>query len=252
MKKLSIILTAWALCAGVQAQLIDDFSGSLSPYTQTIVLAQNADGPLIFSINSGALQVGRVFSSGGAAQQDLFLRSDFSLGVGQILRISTALASDGTVSDFGLVVSALVNPPGAVWTSGTADARQDFINVYAKRQTGAIGYNGYNGTTQIASSSGVNVGGLTNVTGLFIDRTSLTSFDVGYTTASGDTILRNFNEPNTAVGTAIGFYADIRSTTTFGSLDNLRLEPVPEPGSLALFGLSGLLGLISWKRRRAP
>jgi hypothetical protein len=235
----------------VQAQLVDDFSGGLGPYTQTIVLAQNADPALAFSIGSGALLVGRTFSSGGNAQQDLFLRNDYSLAVGNILRVDTAVATNSLYSDFGIVVSATVNPPAAVWTSGTASTRQDYIDVYVKGSYGTVGTIGFDGTTQKYSNSGIApTGGYPGLLGLYISRPSASEYDVGYTTASGDTLMYAYTGiTDTTIGNAIGFYADVRATTTFGSLDNLRLVSIPEPSAIAMCGM-GLAGLFVVMRRR--
>jgi hypothetical protein len=37
---------------------------------------------------------------------------------------------------------------------------------------------------------------------------------------------------------------------SFGLVDNVRVEVVPEPGTIAL-GVLGLAGLMAWGRRRA-
>ena len=235
-----------------RAQLIDAFGDtSLAEYTRSVVLEQSGTNAISFASPSGALQVTKDPDSG--AEQVLFLRGDYSLGVGQVLRIDTAAPQIATYADFGIVVSALVDPPDAVWTSGTADARANYINVYVKGQFATIGYVGFDGTTNIGSSSGVTpVPSYANVTGLFINRPSLNTFNLGYTTAGGETVLRSFTIANTAIGTALGFYADLRATSTFGTLDNLRLEPIPEPSVAALFGfgiLASILGLHGRKKR---
>lgn len=250
-KKIKVLIMACSMGMAAQAQLIDGFSGSLSPYTETIVLAQNPDGPLAFAIASGALQVSRTFSSGASAQQDLFLRNDYSLAVGEVLRVDTSVLTNTLYSDFGIAVSATVNPPGAVWTSGTASTRRDYINVYVKGSYGAVGTIGFDGTAQMYSNSGIYpVGTYAGLLGLYISRPLANEYDVGYTTASGDTLMHAYTGVgNTAIGTALGFYADVRDTTTYGNLDNLRLELIPEPATFALVGLG--FGAVLLRRKRA-
>ena len=127
-------------------------------------------------------------------------------------------------ADFGIAISATVDPPDAVWTSGTADVRQNYMNIYVKGQYGTVGYVCFDGTTNIGSSSGVSVfPSFGDLIGLFITRISPTVFDLGYTTTEGDTVIRTFTVANTAIGTAIGFYADVRAEITYGDMDNLRI-----------------------------
>ena len=252
MKRISLIFIAGSLAVAAQAQLIDDFNTpGLSEYTQTVVLQNGASSGIVFSDSTGALTLSK--ASGTSPEQVLFLRNDFSLSVGQTLRVDTiSQISDGTVTDFGLAISALVNPPAAVWTGANVSTRQDYINVYLKRQTGAIGYIGFNGTTQQFSSSGVTpVPDFASVTGLFITRTASDSFDLGYSTASGDTSLFSATGMPTTIGNALGFYADVRSVTSYGTLDNLRLTAVPEPASATLLALGGISALVLVFRRRA-
>jgi hypothetical protein len=233
-----------------QGQLVDDFtSGNLSPYTRTIVLAQNADPGIDFLASGGTLSVSRTYSSGGAAQQDVFLRNDFSLNIGYTLRVDATVAANASAyGDFGIAIAASATPTAAVWTSGTADARQDYIAVYVKRQTDAIGRAGFNGTVNAGGSTGTaGVPGLANLTGLFITRSAADTFSVGYTTASGDTTLFTYTGMNTSIGNALGFYSDMRSTASVGTLDNLRIEAVPEPGAMSLLALSGM-GFVMMRR----
>ncbi|HTL73680.1 MAG TPA: PEP-CTERM sorting domain-containing protein [bacterium] len=249
MKKISAVILVCSTGLIAQAQLIDDFSSAgLSEYTQTIVLQNGASSPLVFSDSTGGLTVSK--ASGTAAEQVLFLRNDYSLGVGQTLRVGASVATNSIYSDFGIVVSALVNPTAAVWVSGTVDTRNNYIAVYVKGQTDAIGRAGFNGAVNAGGSSGTaGVPDYSNLLGLFINRTAADTFAVGYTTASGDTTTFTYTGMNTAIGNAIGFYADVRGVTSYGTLDNLTITPVPEPSTLALCGMS-FLGLVAVMRRK--
>lgn len=249
MKKISIIIAVCSMGLMAQAQLVDDLNtAGLSEYTQTIVLQNGASSPLVFSDSTGALTVSK--ASGTAPEQVLLLRNDYTLGVGQILRVGTSAGGNSIYSDLGIVVSALANPPPAVWVSSNVDTRQNYIAVYVKGQTDAIGRAGFNGTSNAGGNSGTTgVPGLANVLGLYISRTASDTFEVGYTTASGDTSIFTYTGMNTAIGNAIGFYSDVRGVTSYGSLDNLQITPVPEPSTLAICGMS-CLGLLAVVRRK--
>lgn len=257
MKKLSIILLACSTAVAVQAQVIDNFNTDSSAfYNQAIVLAQSADPALTFGIASspaGTLQVSQSAYTGGA-QQDVYIRNDgWSLGVGQMLMVDVVQPfQNSSYSDFGLALTETANPTSVTWTSGTADGRNGLLSFYIKGEYGTVGYRASDAAnTQLYSSSGVNInGGLTALTGLWISRPSSTEFDVGYTTASGSTLVQAMTGLDSTMGTGLGFYADVRANTTYGYLDNLRIQAIPEPASFAFFGLSGLLGLVAWMRRR--
>lgn len=251
-RAVGLAMTVIPLALGAQAQLIDNFnSGDLTPYTQTIVLAQNADPGFTFSASSGALGVSRVLGSGNTPQQDLFLRDDYILSVGYMLRVDASVAINSVYSDFGIAVSATKNPPAAVYAGSNVDARQNYVTVYIKGQTDAIGRAGFNGTVNAGGNSGAaGVPGLANVLGLFISRPAADTFSVGYTTASGDTVLFSYSGMNTSIGNALGFYSDVRATTSYGFLDNLRLAPIPEPSTFALLGLGALASSFGLRRRK--
>jgi hypothetical protein len=265
MKKIIAITVASAMGIAAQATLVDDFSGDLSAYTETIVLAQNYDPAFTFSIVSGTLEVTRpTLGSGGTPQQDVFLRSDYSLTPGYVLRVdAVGLVTNTLYSDFGIVVGSQVNPNPAVYAGSNVDTRSNLVNVYFKGSYGTLGTRGADGVTQMYSNSGLyptnaagTVLGYYAVTGLWISEPSTGVYDVGYTLASGDILFHRYTvsgtQPgDTAIGTAIGFYADLRAgSDTYGFLDNLRLEPIPEPTTMAFCGLGGLLGLVAWMRRR--
>jgi hypothetical protein len=263
-RALALTVTALALCAGsATATLIDDFSGDLSAYTQTTVLAQSADPDYAFSNPSGFLQVGQSYYTNGA-KQDLFLRGDYSLTPGYVLRISAVgMITNAGYADFGIAVASQANPWPAVWTSGTASTRSNYLNVYFKGSYGTVGTIGFDGlNNQMYSNSGLyptnSAGtqvGYSGVVGLWIAETSTGVYDVGYTLAAGGDILfhtytvSGAQPGDTSIGAAIGFYGDVRANTSYGGLDDLRLDAIPEPSTCALLGLGGL-ACACWLRRR--
>lgn len=255
----SVVALAMGATAVAQAQLIDNFSvDSSASYNQAIVLAQSADPGAVYGIASspaGTLQVSQAAYTGGA-QQQVYIRNDgWSLGVGQSLRVDVVAPFQNTVyTDFGLALMETANPTPVTWTSGTADGRNGLLDYYIKGQYGTVGYRASDASnTQLFSSSGVNInGGITALTGLWIARPSATEFDVGYSTAAGETRVLAMTGIDSAMGTGLGFYSDVRANTTYGYLDNLRLVSyvVPEPTSMALWALGGLMGLVTWMRRK--
>lgn len=254
MKKISLLVAAFLAALAVQAQTIVDTltGGSVAPYTTTIILAQNGDGPMTLASSGSGLQVSRVFSSGSTAQQDLFLRNDFSLSVGNTLSVS--LGSFGTSAfnaDFGIAIASQVNPvPASPWVSGTLSTRSNFLAMYVKPGNSQVGSIGFNGTTQLYSSGGVNpTGGFASLTGLWITETAPNVFNTGYYTTSGSVTLGSgITFTGASVDNSIGFYADVRATGTSPvDLLNLTISPVPEPSAMAICGL-GFAGLLAFKR----
>jgi hypothetical protein len=258
-KKIGALIAACSMALAAQAQLVDSLtSGSVAPYTETIILAQNADGPFTFASSGSGLQVSRTYSSGGNAQQDLFLRNDFSLSVGNILRVTVSgLSTSAFNSDFGIAIASQVSPASATpWATGTLTTRSNYLAMYVKPGNGQVGAIGFNGTTQLYSSGGITPAGgaYSTINGLWISETAANIFNVGYTTPSGDvTVGSGITFTGAAVDNSIGFYADLRATGTSPAFfSNLTLSPipVPEPSTFAMCGL-GFAGLFMAMRRKS-
>lgn len=235
-KKLIVTLSKLALGTGLAtAQLLDSFSGDLSAYTATRILnSDNHATPYTYSweINNGSLRINTsVFTSG--VEQYALTRTDFSLGVGYQLLADYSHANLGS-QDIGLYVGA---------GTPTPDVRADYVNIYM-RNNGQLFSRGFNGTSEFALAG---VGTVTPDT-LFIARPATDTFELGYYLGGVRNVVTTRTVANTAIGNAIGFYADVRAAGIRGSLDNLTLAPIPEPATAALLVL-GALGLAAHRRR---
>jgi hypothetical protein len=255
MKKISVLIMACSMGVVAQAQLIDSLTtGSLAPYTETIILAQNADGPFTFSSTGSGLQVSRVYSSGNTPQQDLFLRNDYSLAVGETLRVTVgSLGTSAANADFGIAIASQVNPIPSVYTGVNVSTRSNYLAMYVKPANSQVGSVGFNGTTLLYNSGGITPpgGSYSTIDGLWITETAPNVFSDGYTTPSGDVVLGSgITFTGASIDNSIGFYADLRGTlTSAANLTDLTIS-VPEPTTMTLCGLGGFLGLVGWMRRK--
>jgi hypothetical protein len=236
MKKLSLIIAAGLMAAVAQAQLIDSFSGNLSAYTATRILKATpaaANNVYSWEIDSGALRINT--TTYGGIEQYALTRNDFTLGVGFELTTSYSHLNLGS-QDLGLYVGA---------GTPTADVRADYVNVYV-RNNGQIFSRGFNGASELTLSGGSTPA---NISSLFIARTSANIYELGYYDGATRNLLATRTMANSAIGNAIGFYADVRAVGIRGTVDNLTLTAVPEPTSAALLGL-GSLGFLFRLRRK--
>jgi hypothetical protein len=259
MKRLVLWVFVCTMGVAAQAVLIDDFGDTgLSEYIQSTVLVNGTGNTTTFLSPAGTLQVSK---SGTAAHQNLLLRDDYSLGVGDTLRVDISMEVVTYNCDFGIAVSLTKDPVDAV-PSGTTlvDNRRDFLDMYIKAGSNGWGCLGFNGTTQVANSGYVTAQDISLVTGLFISRTADTVFDVGYTTAAGDVVFRTLTVPSLAGAyNAVGIYSDLRSTATVGNIDNLRIWSIlyeahdPDPANNAAMvgtpiGTTGFVDVtLGWK-----
>lgn len=226
MKKACVFMLLAVMGAAVQAVLIDDFSGDLSAYTDTVILDANGGGSNVsaWQIVNGTLQLSTTTYDG--IEQHAFIISGVSLGVGQELQADVIVGATGT-QDIGLYVGG---------TTPQTGIRRDYIAMY-RRNNGQLFSRGFDGTTEYPLA-----GNWTNsipIDTLFIARVAQNTFEAGWYYNGVRTVLvtRSPNYANAA--TVIGFYADVRGVGVVGSLDNLRI--VPEPATMALLGLGALL-----------
>jgi hypothetical protein len=248
-QKISVLIMACSIGVAAQAQLIDDFSGSLTAYTLSKVLDNNTVSQISFSDASGALQANYGSTGTAAAEQVLFLRGDYSLSVGYMLRADVNYTLAGS-QDLGIALATTATP-FSLGDGVGGDVRTNYI-LAAIRSTAnhviGTGIDGASGHTGFAIDPQEQAGGTT--IGLYIARTSATTFDIGYNKGAGDVFLRTLTVTDSTIGNAVGFYADMRTAGTIGTLDNLRIDLIPEPTTMAFCGLGGFLGLIVWLRRK--
>ena len=251
MKKLSLIMSACLLSMIAQAQLIDDFgTPGLGQYLQSTVLDNGiAEANVSFSDASGAL-AGSYGGTVSQPEQVLLLRNDFNLPVGSVLLVDTIMPTQTSQMDFGIAISATANPLAA--SIADTDTR-DLFNwaaVYVRPSQNAVrSTSSINGA--VVTATGVLAAEEALVSQLFIERNSATDFTLGYYDyTSTRFVSRTVTFTASDVGTAIGFYADLRATGgSLGSLDNLRITIIPEPASGALLGVGTLVVILARRRR---
>jgi hypothetical protein len=234
MKKMLAVVAVCLMAAAAQATvgLVDDFSGTLSGWTGTVIL-DNANTAVqntsVWEIASGALQLNTTVRDGSSVEQWAMIKSGISLGVGEELQVD--ITRNTATQDLGLYVGG---------TTPTFNVRKDYIAVYA-RNGGQLFTRGFDGTTEYGQVGWISPA----YQKLFIARIAANSFEVGYY-AGGIRNIMTTRTPTTAnEADVIGIYADVRGTGILSYADNLRI--VPEPATLMLLGLGGLL----LKRRRA-
>jgi hypothetical protein len=203
--------------------LIDDFGdGNLAEYIRTTVNDGNTTTNMTPSVVGGALVA--TYAGTSFPEQVVLLRDDVNLDIGETLAVDVSMSSTGLTMDFGLAVSAIDNPIAA--SVGDSDTRDMFnwASVSVRPSQDAIRVNQSSGGT-VNTGGGVLSSAETNVTGLYITRNSATQFVLGYVDSNSTSfVATTLNFAATDVGTALGFYMDVRSNGTLGSFDNLRIE----------------------------
>ncbi|MBN2063172.1 MAG: PEP-CTERM sorting domain-containing protein [Sedimentisphaerales bacterium] len=225
--KFAGLLLVLLAAAATQAAVIDDFSdGDLSDYTNTVILnngtaALNAS---VWQVNNGSLEI--VTSVYDDVEQSAFIKNGYTLNIGQELRVD--ISHNGGSQDIGLYVG--VEP-----TEGT---RKSYVSVYSRVSQDAVYSRGFNGTSEMNLKSGAYAGGDCT---LFISRDGANDYEAGFYNGTERVVIADRNGLVFGAGDSlvVGLYTDIRAAGTLGSFDNLAI--VPEPATLALLGLGGLV-----------
>lgn len=248
-----LILVVAANQAFSEMMVIDDFDADLTPYTKCVILTNSGDdeatslGKTSYSLVDGELNFGSSVTN-SKAYQTTFLRDDYSLDPGERLQVELTEINQATSSSgasFGLcVASEKYKTFGQPREDLLSIAVTDYISMQRLK---AFRFNGTDFTEVYNQTAN-----LSNLTGLYLERTDTNLYNLGYMTASGDVeLLADLNY--TGGGAAVGFYSDSRDNNAlFVKADNLAISGevvVPEPSALGLI-LSGLaIGFASRRRR---
>jgi hypothetical protein len=233
---------ATLMTANAAVGLVDNFSDlTLTEYTQTRVLDNGASAANVsFSASTGALFAS--YSGTNAAEQVVLLRDDISLAVGETLTVDVSQAITTSEMDFGIAVAATKTPTSIV-NGGDLDTRDtmQWASIYVRPNQNAVRSLSYNGTT-LDSGTGILTAVENTVSKLWIKRDTSTSFILGYTNTSAVDFTSKTVTLSSSVGTAIGFYADLRANGgNLGGLDNLTIIPEPSSSMLGLLFGAGFL-----------
>ena len=226
MKKCVLFLIGM-VAAFSQAAIIDDFSdGDLSDYTSTVILDANGGNAnsAAWQITDGALELNT--SAYDGIEQAAFIKSGYTLNVGQELQAE--FNHNGASQDLGLYVG--INP--------VAGVRESFVAVYARPGETAVYSRGFNGLDIMNLKSGTLPSGTVT---MFISRDGENDYEAGFYNGQERVVIANRDGLVFGAGDdlVIGFYTDVRAAGTLGTVDNLAV--VPEPATLSLLGIGGLL-----------
>jgi hypothetical protein len=142
-------------------------------------------------------------------EQHALTRTDISLAVGHEWRADLVGASSGA-GDLGLYVGA---------GHPTAGARVDFLNIYVRNNVQLLS-RGFAGTVELDL---VNGGTAHTISSLFIARPADKVFELGWYDGDTRTVLATRTMPEVGIGSAVGFYADVRGAGTLEGLMNAEL-----------------------------
>lgn len=225
------MMLAGMLAAAAQATLIDDYSGDLSAYTNTVILDDNGGGSntAAWQITDGKLVYNT--SSYDGIEQTAFIYNGLSLAVGEEVQVQVIHAGN---QDIGLYVGG---------SAPTAGVRDSYVNVYARNsaakglQVLSRGFSDIVGGKHEMNLKGDSVSHVVFDT-LFIKRDGVNDYEAGYYNGSARVVIADRNGLTDIDGSYIGFYTDVREAGVLGSLDNLVI--VPEPATMLLLGVGAL------------
>jgi hypothetical protein len=264
---LCILLPALLLALAVAAQagpigLVDDLSGNLLPYTLSRVNDGGTVAHVSFSNTTGDLRAAYT-GTPNAYEQVLFLRDDYTLDIGERLSASVNSTLVGWDRDIGIAVGWTETPPSLA-PGSSGDVRTSYVEVSFRSNNQVVSYARKDAANLTSGQefSGTIYGGVSFTAPpdyLFIDRITATKFNVGWIDGGITHVLTNngaafalpyeFTGATNVPGAAVGFYGDVRVAIASSptGLDNLQIGIAPEPATIALLGLGGLL----LRRKRA-
>ena len=230
-----ILMCSMAVATQAQVAVIDPLNGdSLSKYTDTLVL-DNSDGAgpgVSFSDSTGAL-VASYAGTGTTPEQALLLArtNSFStpFAAGDMLEVSTLVTNSSTEMDIGLAISA-TNVPASAGSGNSYNSRTafDWASISIRPSQTSIRVNASVSGALTTAANAVDVVNVAQITQLFIEWDSNRVFSLGYVSNGVPVIDGTVSFASTsAIGSAIGFYGDLRATgTSLGSFTNLAIQPV--------------------------
>lgn len=257
MKKIGLLLMVCLMGVAAQAYpiMVDDFSDTdLSQYTLSAVNDGTGLHAVSFASPAGDLWVSKATDT--AHEQVLFLRDDYTLGIGETLMVDVTGTVTNWDRDIGIAVGYSKTPPSLV-PGATGDVRTSYVEVSSRGNNQVVSY-ARKDSTNLASGqefTGVTYSGVSFtslVDSLYITRLTANTFEVGWIDAGIQHPLQNnqvlimpydFTGATNVPGLAVGFYADVRATMDSSpvGLDNLRI--IPEPATMLLLGIGSFLAL---------
>ena len=230
MKKLPIFLSALSMiliASQAMAIVVDDFSGDLSAYAKSVVLTNSGDDEAMslamtnFTTSNGELNLAS-WVSNSKAYQTVFLRDDYSLGVGQRLQVDlTGLDLSLDTFEIGLCVAGQKSytfgePRQNYFTCGLYDT-----NISDDCSARSVIFDG---TTQ---SEPGRTALRSTTTGFYIDRLTETTYASGFLSTDGAERTITVSEYSGGAN-AVGFYVDTRRVAaSLAAFDNLEIVDAP-------------------------
>lgn len=253
---IALVLCGTVTSAPAALVTIDDYTSDTlsSEYQQSTVLDQGNSESYAFDTTTNDNQLTASIEGADAqedARQDVLLRDDYSLGVGETLSVDVIGGSVGNTDDFfGLAIATakgITQRSNMIQVvlkgdSDTSPSTSSLVRLETVNDAGD--YGSFGAETSVDGLDGVNV--------LALRRNSTTEFEGLYDAGSGLVSLGTYDvgtEP--APGAAFGYVMGNgrESGPITAQVDNLRMNVIPEPTTLALLAL-GSVALLRRPRRR--
>jgi hypothetical protein len=247
MKRVFVLMLAGMLAVAAQAVVIDDFSGNLNAYTNTVILDANGGGSntATWQITDGKLEYNTTSYDG--IEQAAFIISGYTLDIGAELQVQINHIGN---QDIGLYVGG---------TAPTTGVRESYVNVYARNDaTKGLQVLSRGFTYILGGSHEMNLKGdnFTHVVfdTLFIKRDAVHDFEAGYYNGSTRVVIADRNGLTDIDGSYIGFYSDVRAAGVLGAVDNLTIVSEPTNPSVVQTqdGTNNVDVLLQWNAASDP